>query len=128
MNIKNLTEEPRLNHFLHALINEMGIELLNDLWVIAQDKGVTKYIEKVSRPRTYLYTFVSMYIQDNIYQLFSLLFQTLNMAMDKYTLNDILKIINSISGGEGPPFGGIPADCKTVQILYSCTQISQMQY
>lgn len=47
VNIEDLIEEPRVNDFVHALINEMGIELLNDIWVEAQSKGAIEYVENV---------------------------------------------------------------------------------
>lgn len=49
VDIEDLMEEERINDFLHALINEMGIELLNDLWVEAEERGFTQYVEDVSR-------------------------------------------------------------------------------
>lgn len=48
IDIDDLTEEQRINDFFHALVNEMGIELLNDLWLEAQERGLTQYVEDVS--------------------------------------------------------------------------------
>lgn len=48
LNIEDVVEEPRINEFLHAVINELGIELLNDVWVEAQEKGAVKFVENVS--------------------------------------------------------------------------------
>ncbi|XP_037806792.1 uncharacterized protein LOC119600556 [Lucilia sericata] len=90
IDIENLMEEQRITDFLHALINEMGIELLNDVWVEAQDRGIVKYVE-----------------------------DTINKFLGNYTLSDIIKIIGGIGGGGGeePPFGGVPADCKTKNLI-----------
>ncbi|KAM7362564.1 uncharacterized protein ACRADG_013185 isoform 2-T4 [Cochliomyia hominivorax] len=84
VDFENLMEEPRINAFVHALINELGIELLNDIWVEAQDRGIIQYAEN-----------------------------TINNLLGNYTLSDIIQIIEGIGGnGEKPPFGGVPADCK----------------
>lgn len=87
LNIEDVIEEPRINDFLHALINEMGIELLNDLWVEAQGRGIIEFIE-----------------------------DTFNNFAGSYSLGDILRIVGGIIAGGGddePAFGGLPADCKT---------------
>ncbi|XP_062127351.1 uncharacterized protein LOC133839705 [Drosophila sulfurigaster albostrigata] len=42
INFDNLMEEERINDFLHALINELGVELLGDAW----DYGQGTVIEK----------------------------------------------------------------------------------
>ncbi|XP_061396722.1 uncharacterized protein LOC133332339 [Musca vetustissima] len=87
VNIEDIIEEPRINDFLHAVINELGIELLNDVWVEAQDMGAVKFVEN-----------------------------KINGIMGAYSLTDLLKIIGGIvsgGGGEGGgPFDGIPPDCK----------------
>ncbi|XP_075145440.1 uncharacterized protein LOC142220282 [Haematobia irritans] len=92
INIEELIEEPRVNDFFHALINEMGIELLNDVWVEAQEKGVVQYIEDM-----------------------------VNGFLGNYSLTDILKIIAGIAGGGGGEgggaFDGIPPDCKDPKVL-----------
>lgn len=48
IDIEDLMEEQRITDFFHALINEMGIELLNDFWLEAQERGLTQYVEDVS--------------------------------------------------------------------------------
>ncbi|XP_005180768.1 uncharacterized protein LOC101890822 [Musca domestica] len=87
LNIEDVVEEPRINEFLHAVINELGIELLNDVWVEAQEKGAVKFVEN-----------------------------KINSIIGQYSLGDLLKIIGGIvsgGGGEGGgPFDGIPPDCK----------------
>ncbi|XP_065354413.1 uncharacterized protein LOC135948890 [Calliphora vicina] len=87
IDIENLMEEQRITDFLHALINELGIELLNDVWIEAQDRGIVQYAE-----------------------------DTINKFLGNYSLSDIIRIIGGIASGGGseePPFGGAPADCKT---------------
>ncbi|KAL7728561.1 hypothetical protein ACLKA6_012562 [Drosophila palustris] len=42
INFDNLMEEPRITEFLHALVNEMGIELLGDIWDYGQGTVVEK--------------------------------------------------------------------------------------
>ncbi|XP_013119594.1 uncharacterized protein LOC106096400 [Stomoxys calcitrans] len=86
VNIEDIIEEPRINDFFHALINELGIELLNDVWVEAQEKGIVGYVENL-----------------------------VNGMLGGYSPSDILKIIAGIGGGGGEgggPFEGIPPDCK----------------
>lgn len=61
VNIEDLIEEPRVNDFLHAVINELGIELLNDVWEEAQEKGIVQYIENVSKTVSN-YPHISIYI------------------------------------------------------------------
>lgn len=43
MNFDNLMEEERINSFIHDLVNEMGVELLGDIW----DYGQTPVVNKV---------------------------------------------------------------------------------
>lgn len=100
-------EEQRITDFIHALINELGIELLNDVWVEAQDRGIVQYAEDVS---TWL-----KQTGKEICILF-VFFQTINKFLGNYSLSDIIRIIGGIASGGGseePPFGGVPADCKT---------------
>ncbi|TDG45711.1 hypothetical protein AWZ03_007849 [Drosophila navojoa] len=42
VNFENLMEEERIDLFLHDLINEMGVELLGDVWNYEQAKVVAK--------------------------------------------------------------------------------------
>lgn len=42
VNFENLMEEERIDIFLHDLINEMGVELLDDVWKYEQPKVVEK--------------------------------------------------------------------------------------
>ncbi|KAH8311212.1 hypothetical protein KR044_004977 [Drosophila immigrans] len=42
IDFENLMEEQRITDFLHALINEMGVELLGDAWDYGQDSVVEK--------------------------------------------------------------------------------------
>lgn len=42
VNFENLMEEERIDIFLHDLINEMGVELLGDVWKYEQTKVVPK--------------------------------------------------------------------------------------
>ncbi|EDV92587.1 uncharacterized protein LOC6563153 [Drosophila grimshawi] len=42
MDLENLMEEERINDFIHALINEMGVELLGDIWDFGHDSVVEK--------------------------------------------------------------------------------------
>lgn len=42
INFDNLMEEDRINDFIHALVNEMGVELLGDVWDYEQGTVVSK--------------------------------------------------------------------------------------
>lgn len=42
INFENLLEEKRINDFVHALVNEMGVELLGDIWDYEQNTVVDK--------------------------------------------------------------------------------------
>lgn len=42
INFDNLMEEERITDFIHALINEMGVELLGDIWDYGQGTVVEK--------------------------------------------------------------------------------------
>ncbi|XP_073825647.1 uncharacterized protein [Musca autumnalis] len=93
-NIEDVIEEPRVNAFLHAVINELGIELLNDVWVEAQNMGAVKFVEN-----------------------------KINSIMGQYSITDLLKIIGGIVGGGGSEggegggiFDGIPPDCKQATV------------
>lgn len=47
MHFDNLMEEDRINEFIHALVNELGVELLGDIW----DYGQTPVVSKVEEVR-----------------------------------------------------------------------------
>ncbi|XP_011191243.2 uncharacterized protein LOC105217767 [Zeugodacus cucurbitae] len=82
MDFENLLEEERINNFLHALVNELGLELLGDLWTDEKDLA-------------------EQYIQDRI-----------NSLIGQYTLADIIKIIGGSGDGEPIFGNGPPGDCK----------------
>ncbi|XP_017064820.1 uncharacterized protein LOC108103730 [Drosophila eugracilis] len=84
INFDNLMEEERINDFIHALVNEMGVELLGDVWDYGQDTVVSKVQTAV------------------------------NNFLGQYTLSEILQIITGGSGeGESEPiFNGVEPDCK----------------
>ncbi|XP_039955343.1 uncharacterized protein LOC120771421 [Bactrocera tryoni] len=82
MDFENLLEEERINDFFHALVNELGLELLGDLWIDEKD-------------------FSEQYIQERI-----------NTFIGQYTLADILKIIGGSGEGEPIFGSGPPGDCK----------------
>jgi len=42
MNLDNLMEEKRITDFIHDLVNEMGVELLGDIWDFGQGTVVEK--------------------------------------------------------------------------------------
>ncbi|XP_017845485.1 uncharacterized protein LOC108601997 [Drosophila busckii] len=42
INFDNLLEEERINNFVHALVNEMGVELLGDIWNYEQPTAIDK--------------------------------------------------------------------------------------
>lgn len=46
MDFENLLEEERINNFLHALVNEIGLELLGELWT-DEKYFVEQYIQEV---------------------------------------------------------------------------------
>lgn len=48
MNFDNLMEEERINLFIHDLVNEMGVELLGDIW----DYGQTPVVNRVEEVRS----------------------------------------------------------------------------
>ncbi|BFF89362.1 uncharacterized protein DMAD_08140 [Drosophila madeirensis] len=85
INFDNLLEEERINDFVHALVNELGVELLDDIWSYEQGTVVTK-------AQTLL-----------------------NNFLGQYSLQDILQIIagGGGEGGESKPiFEGVEPDCK----------------
>lgn len=47
MDFENLLEEERINNFWHALVNELGLELLGELWIDEKD-FVEQYIQVVT--------------------------------------------------------------------------------
>lgn len=49
INFDNLLEEERVNDFFHALVNEMGVELLGDVWDYGQGTVVSK-VQTVGLP------------------------------------------------------------------------------
>ncbi|XP_054747359.1 uncharacterized protein LOC129253125 [Anastrepha obliqua] len=77
IDFENLLEEERINDFFHSLINELGLELLGDLWTDEQG-------------------FVEQNVQERV-----------NVFIGQYTLSDIMKIIGSEGGESifinGPP-------------------------
>ncbi|KAH8346669.1 hypothetical protein KR084_007838 [Drosophila pseudotakahashii] len=84
INFDNLMEEERINEFIHALINEMGVELLGDIWDYGQDTVISKVQTAV------------------------------NNFLGQYSLTDIIQIIVGGGGGEesAPIFEGVEPDCK----------------
>lgn len=84
INFDNLVEEERVNEFIHALINELGVELLGDIWDYGQGTVVTKVQTLV------------------------------NNFLSQYSLTDIIQIIAGGGGGEesAPIFEGVEPDCK----------------
>jgi len=84
INFDNLVEEERVNEFIHALINELGVELLGDIWDYGQGTVVTK-------------------VQTIV-----------NNFLSQYSLTDIIQIIAGGGGGEesAPIFEGVEPDCK----------------
>nr|XP_014097715.1 uncharacterized protein LOC106622903 [Bactrocera oleae] len=82
MDFENLLEEERINNFWHALVNELGLELLGELWIDEKD-------------------FVEQYIQVRI-----------NTFIGQYTLADIIKIIGGSGEGDPIFGSGPPGDCK----------------
>ncbi|XP_053966809.1 uncharacterized protein LOC128868576 [Anastrepha ludens] len=77
IDFENLLEEERINDFFHSLINELGLELLGDLWT--DEQGL-----------------VEQNVQERV-----------NVFIGQYTLSDIMKIIGSEGGESifinGPP-------------------------
>ncbi|EDW42094.1 uncharacterized protein LOC6606303 [Drosophila sechellia] len=83
INFDNLMEEDRINDFIHALVNEMGVELLGDVWDYEQGTVVSKVQAAV------------------------------NKFLGQYSLSDIIQIIIGGGGGESAPiFDGVEPDCK----------------
>ncbi|XP_002138019.2 uncharacterized protein [Drosophila pseudoobscura] len=86
INFENLLEEDRIDDFVHSLVNEMGVELLDDVWSYEQGTVVAKVQTLV------------------------------NNFLGQYSLQDILQIIAGGGGGEGgeskPIFEGVEPDCK----------------
>ncbi|XP_017057477.1 uncharacterized protein LOC108098832 [Drosophila ficusphila] len=84
INFDNLLEEERVNDFIHALVNEMGVELLGDVWNYGQGTVVSKLQTAV------------------------------NNFLGGFSLQDILQIIIGGGGGEEstPIFDGVEPDCK----------------
>ncbi|XP_036336732.1 uncharacterized protein LOC118746851 [Rhagoletis pomonella] len=82
IDFENLLEDERINDFFHALVNELGLELLADLW-------------------TYEQGFLEDYIQESV-----------NIHIGQYTLSDIIKIIGGSGDGEPIFGSGPPGDCR----------------
>ncbi|XP_017035544.1 uncharacterized protein [Drosophila kikkawai] len=84
INFENLLEEERVNEFIHALVNEMGVELLGDVWDYGQGTVVSKVQTAV------------------------------NHFLGQFTLSDIISIITGGGNGEesAPIFEGVEPDCK----------------
>ncbi|XP_036345460.1 uncharacterized protein LOC118754680 [Rhagoletis pomonella] len=82
IDFENLLEDERINDFFHALVNELGLELLTDLW-------------------TYEQGFLEDYIQESV-----------NIHIGQYTLSDIIKIIGGSGDGEPIFGSGPPGDCR----------------
>ncbi|EDW85123.1 uncharacterized protein Dwil_GK14489 [Drosophila willistoni] len=78
----NLIEEQRVNDFFHDLINQIGVELLGDVWSYEQDTVIDK-------------------IQTIV-----------NNFLGNYTLLDIIKIITGSGGEGTPIFDGVEPNCK----------------
>lgn len=100
MNFDNLLEEERINQFIHDLVNEMGVELLGDIW----DYGQTPVVDRVEEVRSVL-----SYLKQSLNIFFLLSLQFINNH-----ISDLLKLISG-GGGEGessPIFEGVEPDCK----------------
>ncbi|KAH8332671.1 hypothetical protein KR074_008785 [Drosophila pseudoananassae] len=84
IHFESLLEEERVNDFIHALVNEMGVELLGDIW----DYGQGTVIDKVQT--------------------------AINNFLGQFSLTDIIGIITGGGEGEesAPIFDGVEPDCK----------------
>ncbi|KAH8383382.1 hypothetical protein KR009_008261 [Drosophila setifemur] len=101
----NLLEEERINDFIHALVNELGVELLGDIWDYGQDTVVSK-VQTVGSSR------ISKNACDHL--LFFRTSQAVNSFLGQYSLSDIIGIITGGGGEEesAPIFEGVEPDCK----------------
>lgn len=99
MNFDNLMEEDRINEFIHALVNELGVELLGDIW----DYGQTPVVSKLEEVR-----FLQSLLKNSIGN-FMVFLQFINNH-----ISDLLKMITGGGGGEesSPIFEGVEPDCK----------------
>ncbi|KAH8346253.1 hypothetical protein KR067_013731 [Drosophila pandora] len=83
INFESLLEEERVNDFIHALVNEMGVELLSDIW----DYGQGTVIDKIQT--------------------------AINNFLGQFSLTDIIGIITGGNEEESTPiFDGVEPDCK----------------
>ncbi|XP_068154147.1 uncharacterized protein [Drosophila tropicalis] len=82
INFDNLLAEKRVNDFFHDLINQMGVELLGDIWSYEQGTVI-----------------------DTIQT-------ALNNFLGNYTLLDVIKIISGSGGEGTPIFDGVERNCK----------------
>ncbi|XP_039495624.1 uncharacterized protein LOC120454418 [Drosophila santomea] len=84
INFDNLVEEERINDFFHALVNELGVELLGDAWDYEQGTVVSKAQAAV------------------------------NKFLGQFTLSEIIQIITGggSEGESAPIFEGVEPDCK----------------
>lgn len=93
-------EEERINLFIHDLVNEMGVELLGDIW----DYGQTPVVNRVEEVRS-----LKSLLKQLIFSILFFLLQFINNH-----ISDILKLISG-GGGEGessPIFEGVEPNCK----------------
>ncbi|KAH8337501.1 hypothetical protein KR059_012260 [Drosophila kikkawai] len=106
INFENLLEEERVNEFIHALVNEMGVELLGDVWDYGQGTVVSK-VQTVSLPYRCVFTV-------SLSSMFLHILQAVNNFLGQFTLSDIISIITGGGNGEesAPIFEGVEPDCK----------------
>uniref|UniRef100_A0A1A9Z9X3 Lipid-binding serum glycoprotein N-terminal domain-containing protein n=1 Tax=Glossina pallidipes TaxID=7398 RepID=A0A1A9Z9X3_GLOPL len=90
LNIGQLIEDPQIDNFVHEVINDLGVELLNDLWM---EKNET---------------------------IISVTQKEINNFIGNYTMHDFFQFVDDMASAAGSIFAGIPTDCKNTLNTKKC--------
>ncbi|KAL9887684.1 uncharacterized protein ACN2A1_009789 isoform 3-T3 [Glossina fuscipes fuscipes] len=85
LNIDQLIEDPQIDNFVHEMINDLGVELLNDLWMEKNETIITVTQKEI------------------------------NNFIRNYTMHDFFQFVDDMANAAGSIFAGIPPDCKNMQ-------------
>uniref|UniRef100_A0A1A9V148 Lipid-binding serum glycoprotein N-terminal domain-containing protein n=1 Tax=Glossina austeni TaxID=7395 RepID=A0A1A9V148_GLOAU len=83
-NIDQLIEDPQIDNFVHEMINDLGVELLNDLWM---EKNET---------------------------IISVTQKEINNFISNYTMHEFFQFVDDMATAAESIFAGIPPDCKNI--------------
>uniref|UniRef100_A0A1B0AS23 Lipid-binding serum glycoprotein N-terminal domain-containing protein n=1 Tax=Glossina palpalis gambiensis TaxID=67801 RepID=A0A1B0AS23_9MUSC len=84
LNIDQLIEDPQIDNFVHEMINDLGVELLNDLWMEKNETIITVTQKEI------------------------------NNFIRNYTMHDFFQFVDDMANAAGSIFAGIPPDCKNM--------------